>query len=379
MSVKAMSDATQSITPDAFESDGATTGSIDSGATKQNRAREIYAELLRILAAFSVVFQHTVTSIWYDVPVGSSDFFILNFLNSLSRFGVGVFIMISGAFMLSPAKNYPPKKILTHSVPKIVILLVIWGLIYGCINTFCQSGDWQDYLAAPITLFTKPPTHLWFLYTLAGLYLITPALRVFTTNASKRMVLYVIGLFFVFGLVVPTANHLIYKIAHIVVYKNIGIQGITTFAGFYLTGFYIAHYGLPKIGRSILYAAAILSWCISFFYSTYFSLVREVPNEYFFGNFRPMTFLIASAIFCLLRTKFGNQETDNQKLLNISKCMLGVYLIHPLFIKAFYGMHLSLLYPHPIITVPFMTVVFFLISLFVIKLLRAIPGVRKIL
>ncbi len=37
--------------------------------------KEIYAEWQRIIAAFSVVFQHTVTSAWYSVPVDSDNFF----------------------------------------------------------------------------------------------------------------------------------------------------------------------------------------------------------------------------------------------------------------------------------------------------------------
>jgi surface polysaccharide O-acyltransferase-like enzyme len=193
------------------------------------------------------------------------------------------------------------------------------------------------------------------------------------------MVLYVIALFFAFGLVLPTANHLLYKLAHISIYKNIGIQGSTTFAGFYLSGFYIAHYGLGNKARKILYSLAAISWFISFFYSTYFSIARDAPNEYFFGNFRPMTFLIAAAIFCYFRTKYSTSTTADSRLIDMSKCMLGVYLIHPIFIKSFYGLHLSILIPHPIVTAPLMTVVFFGLSLYTVRLFRKIPGIRKIL
>lgn len=349
--------------------------------------RELYAEILRLIAAFIVVFQHTVTSAWYFVPVDTLDFFTLNFLNSLSRFGVAIFIMISGAFMLSPKYPHTPRKILTHNLPKIIILLVSWGIIYELLDVTLQSGNWQNYLASPLTLFTDPPTHLWFLYTIAGLYIITPALRVFTLHASERMVLYVIILFFMFGLMLPTVNHLLLKLAGITIYKNIGIRGFTGFAGFYLTGFYLTHYEVKRIARHALYGLALISWFISFFYSTYFSLAKDVPNEYFFGNFRPMTFIIAAAIFCYFRAKFrdrkiSNGENANKReklLINVSKCMLGVYLIHPMFIKTFYGFHLSLLEPHPIITVPIMAVIFFTLSFAIIYLFRLIPVIRKIL
>ncbi|WP_407444012.1 acyltransferase [Fibrobacter sp.] len=366
----------------------ASQGAVQSTApSKQSTARELYAELLRIVAAFTVVFQHTVTSVWYDVPVDTGDFFALNFLNSIARFGVGVFIMISGAFMLSPKYPHTPQKILRHNLVRILILLVVWVCIYGVVDAIREGvhnglgigESVVNILAAPLDLFVAPPTHLWFLYAIAGLYVITPALRVFTEHASKHMVLYVIAIFFAFGLVIPTVNHLLAKLAHFHMYQNIGIRGATTFAGFYLTGFYISQYGLGRIARRVLYSSALISWFISFFYSTYFSLVKDTPNEFFFGNFRPMTFLIAAAVFCFFRTRYGERRTSDTRILDISKCMLGVYLLHPMFIKIFYGLKLSLLEPHPLITAPLMAVVFFGLSLGAVFLFRLIPGVKKIL
>ena len=361
--------------------------------------REVYAEWLRIFAAFVVVFQHTVTSAWYDVPVDTPDFFVLNFMNSLSRFGVGVFIMISGAFMLSPRYAHPPRKVLKHNLVRILALIVFWVVFYGIVDALCvgfKSGAGfgetvLNVVSAPVLLFTKPATHLWFLYVIAGLYLITPALRVFTEHASKRMVLYVIAIFFAFGLVYPTVSHLAGKWFDITLYKNIGIRGCTTFAGFYLTGFYIAQYGIGQRARRILYAGAIISWAFAFFYSTYISLLRDAPNEFFFGNFRPTTFLMAAGVFCFFRQKYGEtttpdtdargQNTDARgpRVVAFSKCMLGVYIIHPLFIRLFYGLKLSLLEPHPLVTVPLMTIAFFGVSAGIVYLFRRVPGIRKYL
>lgn len=358
-------------------------------ASQLTPKREIYAEILRIVAAFTVVFQHTVTSVWYTVPVDSDDFAALNFLNSLSRFGVGVFIMISGAFMLSPKYPHPPRKILAHNIPRTLIPLVFWVLIYGTVGELLSGGDLSDVLSTPLLLFTKPASHLWFLYTIVGLYILTPPLRVFTQNASQKMVLYVIGIFFAFGLMLPTASHLLAKLAGFTLYKNIGIQGITSFAGFYLTGFYLAHFGIPQKARKILYGAALFSWIVAFAASTYFSELKNTPNEYFFGNFRPTTYLMATGVFCFFRNRFGSlaaadlQSPPKIKAANIalrvSGCMLGVYLIHPLFIKVFYGLKLTILEPHPIITAPVAAIGIFAVSLMTVYLLRQVCRIKKIL
>lgn len=382
-----------------------------NSATEQKQykkaSREIYADLLRILAAFVVVFQHTVTSVWYTVPVDSSDFAALNFLNSLSRFGVGVFIMVSGAFMLSPKYPHPPRKIFTHNLPRTLVPLLFWVIVYGIIEQVIAGGDVLDLLSAPLLLFTKPASHLWFLYTIAGLYVLTPPLRVFTEHASRKMVLYVIAIFFAFGLLLPTADHLLVKFAHFKMYKNLSIQGVTSFAGFYLTGFYLAHFGISATARKWLYGAALASWIIAFVAATYISEMRNTPNEYFFGNFRPMTFLMAAAIFAAVRAKFsrkldktqhdnapqhcdktqhGNEPEHGSRIASclrwvaaLTPCMMGVYLIHPLFIKTFYGLKLTVLEPHPIITAPLAAIGFFGISLGAVYLLRKVPGIRKVL
>ena len=92
------------------------------------------------------------------------------------------------------------------------------------------------------------------------------------------------------------ANHLLEMFADFTLYRNIRIQGCTTFAGFYLTGFYLSHYGLNLRSRAFLYAAAVFSWAFAFASSTFYSLERVKPNEYFLGNFQPTTFLVASGI-----------------------------------------------------------------------------------
>lgn len=342
------------------------------------RPKETYAEWLRILAAFSVVFQHTVTSAWYSVPVDSCNFSFLNFLNSLSRFGVGVFVMISGAFMLSPKYPHPPQKIFKHNLPKIFALLIFWVLFYGTLDAFDKGASIFELLATPLLIFTKPHTHLWFLYVIAGLYILTPPLRIFTQYASQKMVLYAITLFIAFGLCLPTLNHLLSVFAHFSLYKNLAIHGLSSFVGYYLAGFYLAQYGIPGRYRKILYTASGLFWLATLFASDYVSDLQNTPNEYFFGNFRPTTFLISSSVFCLAREKFQNRLTANRRFLEISQAMLGVYLIHPVFIRAFYKMNFSLLAWNPLLSAPSACVLFFSISLIVVLCARQIPLVKRI-
>ena len=63
---------------------------------KEKKSRNISFDLLRIISAFSVVMLHVSAEYIHSNPVGSLDFQLANFMNSISRFGVPIFVMISG-------------------------------------------------------------------------------------------------------------------------------------------------------------------------------------------------------------------------------------------------------------------------------------------
>ena len=88
---------------------------------------------------------------------------------------------------------------------------------------------------------------------------------------------------------------------------------------------------------------------------------------------------MAVGVFCFFHEKFRDRTATQSRVIDISKCMLGVYIIHPLFLRMFYGLKLSLLVPHPLVMVPLMTAVFFGISLGLVYLFRQVPGIRKYL
>ena len=70
--------------------------------------------------------------------------------------------------------------------------------------------------------------------------------------------------------------------------------------------------------------------------------------------------------------------TADSRFLKISQAMLGVYLIHPLFIGAFYRLNFSLLAWNPLLSAPAASLLFFLLSLIIVLGVRKIPFIRGI-
>jgi len=92
--------------------------------------------------------------------------------------------MVSGSLMLDESKKITVKNILFKYVRNIGILLVIWSVIYTYVDNilfpvyYGQSID----VSSVISQFVLGRTHLWYLYMLIGLYLITPFLRMFVNK-----------------------------------------------------------------------------------------------------------------------------------------------------------------------------------------------------
>ena len=70
--------------------------------------RLFYLDLLRAFACLSVIMIH-VSAEYAVKEVGSIDFWVGNIFDSISRAGVPIFVMISGAWMLDEEYHFSKK------------------------------------------------------------------------------------------------------------------------------------------------------------------------------------------------------------------------------------------------------------------------------
>lgn len=87
--------------------------------------------------------------------------------------------------------------------------------------------------------------------------------------------------------------------------------------------------------------------------------------------------IIAAAIFVLVKDIGNNEEGVVYRMCTYSrKDFFGVYLIHPLFLLLFDIPQIRDLSSH-IITIPLISIIVFIMSLFAIKWMRCVPKLRK--
>lgn len=96
-----------------------------------NTKKEVYLEILRIIAICFVIFNHTgLNGYWLFTQrtPGTLSFYIYLFLSLFCKFAVPLFMAISGAVLLG-RKDEPVKKN-AQRIFRIVIVLVVYSFIY---------------------------------------------------------------------------------------------------------------------------------------------------------------------------------------------------------------------------------------------------------
>jgi surface polysaccharide O-acyltransferase-like enzyme len=179
-------------------------------AKEEESSRVVYLDALRVFAVFSMMLLHVAGSQWANVPVASFSWQVFNIYDSLARFCVPVFFMISGAFFLDNARPLPWKKLLTKNLFRILTSYLFWSACYAFIlqalsyasaRTFSLIDFGKDFIFGRY--------HLWFLFAVAGLYLITPLLRRITADQFFDGIFFALVLcFFSFGQFLKTDSSL---------------------------------------------------------------------------------------------------------------------------------------------------------------------------
>ena len=126
-----------------------------------------------------------------DTPekFGGGDLNEIDFITGLVRFSVPCFLMISGKFLLCKKSNREYIPFLRKHIGKIilpVVLVSLFGVLFSELNR-CLLGD-TDFLSPLISaLKGRPYYHLWYVYTLIGIYFIVPVIISFKSIVSKRV------------------------------------------------------------------------------------------------------------------------------------------------------------------------------------------------
>lgn len=170
--------------------------------------RENFLDKLRVAATCAVVLLHTVTGVM-DVadmslfPVQKKAFLVVL---DLVCWCVPVFLLISGYLFLNPGRSISFRTMAVKYCRRIVLALFLFGVPYACLEqiaaerSFRPKMIWDGFL---MVLRGQSWSHMWYLYLIFLLYLLTPALCLILERLPRKAVYLLIAALFTGSSVLP--------------------------------------------------------------------------------------------------------------------------------------------------------------------------------
>lgn len=328
---------------------------------------------LRVLAACAVVANHACAKDFIQHPVTGSAWQSMAAFEALTRGCVPAFVMISGALLLDPARELPLGKLFRKYFLRILIALVFWSLAYAVLYTGL-------YLRAPLAEVLEAArvgySHLWYLYMLLGLYLVTPLLR--PLARERETLRYFVLLAAVFSILLPTLGS--FGLLPLTRYfaSRLDIHAVLGYAGYLVLGRLLATAETTRRQRAWVYALAIAASLAAALIDGLGSAARGEVYTPLLHEFTPNAALQAAAVFLLLREWTRGRETP-RLIRRLSELSFGIYLIHEIpidFLRRFCG--LGTLTVHPLLSVPLITLLSVALSAAATALMKRIPYLKNL-
>lgn len=292
--------------------------------------RQYHYDLLRIFATFSVVTLHVTSKQWYLADVESSSWHVLNFYDTLVRFSVPIFFMLSGVLFLNPEQHFSMKKILSKNIPRLAIAFLFWSCVYTRYHYVRGILDYNE-TAIHYRILTGN-YHQWFVLCLIGMYLTLPILR--EIAQKKETLEYFLTLSFLLQNLIPffyTNEDIAYYVGGVMQMGHVHMM--TGYTGYFLLGYYLKTYLPPKKIRILLYLLGILALQFTFYQTNLLSQEAQEPVEFYYGYLLPTTFVVSCGIFLFFTCLDGKIPPKIERsVCQLSTLSFGIYQCHDLFL-----------------------------------------------
>ncbi len=326
-----------------------------------------FIDTLRGIATIMVIFIH-VSSLFissHDPDDGDTILFAYKVAYNLSSCAVALFVIISGALLLDKPQAITYTQVVRKYMPRILLALIVFGLpmciIEQVMTNRCTSTT--SILSQSLINFLTGNcwTHMWYLYMLLGLYLVTPPLHTYILHTTKKEHTQFAWVLAIMGILIP-------NICMITGMNMNSYMMLPSFIATYYLGFYINRY-IPNDAKT-----SMLSFACLIVYIVYCFLAARVCNPIVGPEFM-LSIAASAALFCIMRFK----SIESRSIHKLSRHCFCIYIIHPVFLNVmFKGLHVeNMLTLNPPANMAVIVTTSFLLSLLASYILHLIPFLNK--
>lgn len=350
------------------------------------RKRYAYLDFLRILAVFLVIVNHTNSIVFRSLTPANTTWWISVAWYYVSKIGVPIFVMVSGACLLPRQDSY--KKAAGRFL-RILITLVVFSYGYYLVQLWETYWTWQKALDIPGFLASiwqhRITDSYWYLYFYLGLMVMLPFLQKLASAMKKRdLEVFLAISLTVFG-VWPLVTH---YVPALTLPEFFSVPLFGTLIGLFFAGHYLHTYA-GRINRVFCVTLFLLSVAGAVLLTGLEYTRADSGANYLFMDSRtdpalPIV-LSAFAVMALTRSSFDAhgplRAKTGDRLTALGGCAFGIYLLQGLVIietrhRVFDPLRSMM---NPLLAALIWEAGVFLFTLAVAWVLKRIPLLKKLL
>ena len=338
--------------------------------------RIVYYDYLRVFASFAVIIIHVSAQNWYTSDVNGFPWKVFNFYDSIVRWGVPVFVMISGSLFLK--REIPLKTMYSKYVLRLVISFFTWAFIYAIFVNQSLEGR--------LDVLIHGYYHMSFILMIIGIYICMPFIKPLV-ETSNRMKYYLL-LSFVYAFALPEVFNLITDFGSDLIVtgskairsdiNNMNMHIVLGYTCYFVLGYFLSEIDLNKRQRFIIYILGILGFAFTIIMDLIVALKTQTPCEKYYDYHTVNVLLEAVAVFTWFKYREYEHHKLNAFVQKLSKYSFGAYLVHVLIIeqlKTRFGFNTLSFYPA--LAVICIGLAVFAVSYVISAILNRIPIVNR--
>ena len=303
----------------------------------KKRKRLYWADCARIFSMFGIILLHSVGYECEKILLKRKDsnVMIICFYNCMTRFGVPMFVLLSGTFILDPSKTFSFKKLFRHNILRLATAFAFWSSINALINIFLYK---KNKVSELLKLFVVGEEYLWFIFMIIGCYLISPFLRLFSDDVTLAR--YFLGLCVFWGSLIPTLKNIFSSCQWKEAQDELNIwtsrwhyHFTLEFVGYFVAGYHIVyHVNIKSLKIRVLLYVLGLADVFLIFYMTYSMEMKTGRYSKEFRDSYTLTVAFYTVIlFIFFKHEIGRINFSERNIRIISKLSsltFGMYLSH---------------------------------------------------
>jgi surface polysaccharide O-acyltransferase-like enzyme len=290
------------------------------------RERVRFFDLLRCVAAVAVIAIHVLAP--YRHELGSIPFehwLTAVSINGVTRWAVPVFIMISGALMLSDTRPFDASYYVKRRLGKVLVPFLVWSLFYALFSGLTVSGYSLDTVTQTLGESATHATyyHLGFFYYFIPLYFVIPFFQLAMRKYGEST------------LYAYVAIWLLTTLLYLLRIDGPWSHELWLYSGYLPLG-YLLYRKVPATIHMVSMFTAL--GCLALFLTVYMvvdgSLVAEKYTVGRWLSYKTINVILAASMVFMLCRYVGEGLSDraNRVVSFVSQHSLGIYILHPIFL-----------------------------------------------